>query len=44
MYLVPSSNVGWGPSSGARKIIYEKKSCKNSSAIGVTDLRKVKKR
>ena len=23
-YLVPSSNVGWGPSSGARKIIYRK--------------------
>ena len=41
--LVPSSKVGWGPSSGARKIIYGKKSCKNFSAIGVMDLREFKK-
>ena len=41
--LVPSLKVGLGPSSGARKIIYGKKSCKNFSAIEVTDLPKYKK-
>ena len=41
---MPSLKVGWGPSSGARKIIYGKKSCKNFSTIGVTNLREFKKR
>ena len=42
-WVVPSSNMGWGPSIGARKIIYGKKSCKSFSPIGVMDLQEFKK-
>lgn len=38
-YLVPSSNVGSGPSSGTRKIIYGKKCVKISaqSELGISE-------
>ena len=42
-WVVPSSNVGWGSTSGARKLISGKKSCLNLSAIVVTDLPEYKK-
>ena len=43
-WVVLTSYVGWISTSGAGKLISEKKSCQNLSAIGVTDLREYKKR
>ena len=43
-WVVLTSYVGWGCTSGARKLISGKKSCSNLSAIGVTDLREYMKR
>ena len=43
-WVVPSSNISWISTSGARNLISRKKSCKKISSIGVRDIREYKKR
>ena len=43
-WVVLTSYIDWTSTSGARKLISGKQSCKNLSAIGVTDLWEYKKR